>query len=223
MNKEELLTPQQASKLVNVTKQTLVNWENAGLIKCTRTKGGHRRYLKADIIIKFSDQHNIKEPKRSICYCRVSTPNQRADLNTQEEFFRRNFPNHEIIRDIGSGLNFKRKGLNSILDAALKGDIEEIVVTHKDRLCRFGFELVLRIIESTNGKILVLDKEETSPEKELVNDILSIITVFSSRLYGLRSHAIKNKIREATSSCSENTENKTISESGGDEETQDDA
>ena len=192
MNKEELLTPQQASKLVNVTKQTLVNWENAGLIKCTRTKGGHRRYLKADIIIKFSDQHNIKEPKRSICYCRVSTPNQRADLNTQEEFFRRNFPNHEIIRDIGSGLNFKRKGLNSILDAAIKGDIEEIVVTHKDRLCRFGFELIERFItQSSDGKIVVLDQKKTSPQEELVNDLISIITVFSSRLHGLRSHSLK--------------------------------
>jgi len=197
MNKEELLTPQQASKLVNVTKQTLVNWENAGLIKCTRTKGGHRRYLKADIIIKFSDQHNIKEPKRSICYCRVSTPNQRADLNTQEEFFRRNFPNHEIIRDIGSGLNFKRKGLNSILDAAIKGDIEEIVVTHKDRLCRFGFELIERFItQSSDGKIVVLDQKKTSPQEELVNDLISIITVFSSRLYGLRSHSLKKKIKQ---------------------------
>ena len=161
--------------------------------------------------------------KRNICYCRVSTSSQKEDLERQVEFFRCKYPNHEIIKDIGSGLNFKRKGFNSILDFAFKGDIGEVVVTHKDRLCRFGFELVLRIIESTNGKILVLDKEETSPEKELVNDILSIITVFSSRLYGLRSHAIKNKIREATSSCSENTENKTISESGGDEETQDDA
>ena len=197
MNKEELLTPQQASKLVNVTKQTLVNWENAGLIKCTRTKGGHRRYLKADIIIKFSDQHNIKEPKRSICYCRVSTPNQRADLNTQEEFFRRNFPNHEIIRDIGSGLNFKRKGLNSILDAAIKGDIEEIVVTHKDRLCRFGFELIERFItQSSDGKIVVLDQKKTSPQEELVNDLISIITVFSSRLHGLRSHSLKKKIKQ---------------------------
>jgi predicted site-specific integrase-resolvase len=143
-------------------------------------------------------------------------------LERQVEYFRCKYPDYEIVKDIGSGLNFKRKGFNTILDSAIKGDIGEVVVTHKDRLCRFGFELVLRIIESTNGKILVLDKEETSPEKELVNDILSIITVFSSRLYGLRSHSIKNKIREATSGSSENTEITTISESGGGKETSDD-
>jgi len=107
--------------------------------------------------------------KRNICYCRVSTSSQKEDLERQVEYFRCKYPDYEIVKDIGSGLNFKRKGFNTILDSAFKG---EIVVTHKDRLCRFGFELVLRIIESTNGKILVLDKEETSPEKELVNDIL---------------------------------------------------
>jgi predicted site-specific integrase-resolvase len=149
--------------------------------------------------------------KRNICYCRVSTSSQKEDLERQIEYFRCKYPDYEIIKDIGSGLNFKRKGFNTILDTAFKGDIGEVVVTHKDRLCRFGFELVLRIIESTNGKILVLDKEETSPEKELVNDILSIITVFSSRLYGLKSNSIKNKIRKVSTSTSENIENSTIS------------
>ena len=177
----------------------------------------------ADISCQMLSPSHIQKNKEISAIVESQAPLKKEDLERQVEFFRCKYPNHEIIKDIGSGLNFKRKGFNSILDFAFKGDIGEVVVTHKDRLCRFGFELVLRIIESTNGKILVLDKEETSPEKELVNDILSIITVFSFRLYGLRSHAIKNKIREATSSCSENTENKTISESGGDEETQDDA
>ena len=179
----------------------------------------------ADISCQMSSLCQLKKDnnnKRNICYCRVSTSSQKEDLERQIEYFRCKYPDYEIIKDIGSGLNFKRKGFNTILDIAFKGDIGEVVVTHKDRLCRFGFELVLRIIESTNGKILVLDKEETSPEKELVNDILSIITVFSSRLYGLRSHSIKNKIREATSGSSENTEITTISESGGGKETSDD-
>jgi hypothetical protein len=113
-----------------------------------------------------------------------------------------------IIKDIGSGLNFKRKGFNSILDFAIKGDIQEVVVTHKDRLCRFGFELIERIItEYSNGKIVVLNQEKTSPEKELVDDLISIVTVFSSRLYGLRSHSIKKQIKEAT----KNVESKTVS------------
>jgi len=83
------------------------------------------------------------------------------------------------------------------LDAAIKGNIGEIVVTHKDRLCRFGFELFERILsQCSNGKIVVLNHTETSPQEELINDLLSIITVFSSRLYGLRSHFIKKQIRD---------------------------
>ncbi len=115
----------------------------------------------------------------------------------QVEYFRLKYPNHEIIRDIGSGINFKRKGFNSILESALKGDVEEIVVTHRDRLCRFGFELIEKVLSSTDGRILVLDQKETSPQQELINDLISIITVFSSRIYGLRSHALKKKIRSA--------------------------
>ena len=134
---------------------------------------------------------------RKICYCRVSTPSQKEDLERQVEYFQAEFPNHEIIKDTGSGLNFKRKGFNAILDSAIRGDISEVVVTHKDRLCRFGFELIERVIASGNGKILVLNQEKTSPEKELVDDLLSIITVFSARLYGLRSHQLKRKIKES--------------------------
>jgi hypothetical protein len=219
-DEEKYLRPEEVSKILQVTTKTLENWSNQGILKCVRTKGNHRRYLMSDVISITPGKKQTT--KKNICYCRVSTFSQKEDLERQVEYFRCKYPNHEIIKDIGSGLNFKRKGFNTILDSAFKGDIGEVVVTHKDRLCRFGFELVLRIIESTNGKILVLDKEETSPEKELVNDILSIITVFSSRLYGLRSHSIKNKIREATSGSSENTEITTISESGGGKETSDD-
>ncbi|NCV80035.1 MAG: IS607 family transposase [Actinobacteria bacterium] len=102
-----------------------------------------------------------------------------------------------IIKDIGSGLNFKRKGFQTILDTAIKGNLGEIVVTHKDRLCRFGFELLEAVISKcSNGTIVVLDQRETSPQEELINDLLSIITVFSSRLYGLRSHTIKKQIQD---------------------------
>jgi predicted site-specific integrase-resolvase len=130
-------------------------------------------------------------------------------LETQVEFFRTRYPDYEIIKDLGSGINFKRKGFLSILDSAVKGDISEVVVTHKDRLCRFGFELIERIItEHSKGKIVVLDKKETSPEKELVDDLLSIVTVFSSRLYGLRSHTVKKKIKDE---ASKNSKTKIVS------------
>lgn len=192
MDKETYLNPKDASVLFNVTVRTLFSWEKSGKIKCIRTNGNHRRYL----LSSFPKAKNISSSRRKICYCRVSTASQKSDLERQVEFFKSKYPDYEIVRDIGSGLNFKRKGLQAILDSAEKGDVEEIVVTHKDRLCRFGFELIERIVQKYNGKIVVLDKEKTSPEQELVNDLISIITVFSSRLYGLRSHSLKNKIKE---------------------------
>jgi excisionase family DNA binding protein len=198
MDKDEFLRPEEAAKILKVSKQTLINWDNSGLLSCIRTKGNHRRYRKSDIISKLSNQHSDQQPnRRSICYCRVSTPSQKEDLERQADFFRGNYPNHEIIRDVGSGINFKRKGFNSILDLAITGNLQEVVVTHKDRLCRFGFDFYERIIrEYSNGKIVVLDQKETSPTEELTNDLISIITVFSSRLYGLRSHKLKNKIKK---------------------------
>jgi excisionase family DNA binding protein len=193
MNEGKFITPLEASTLLQVSQQTLINWDKEGKIKAIRTKGRHRRYLLSSILSATSNTL-----RRKICYCRVSTSSQKEDLERQVVFFRSKFPNHEIIKDIGSGLNFKRKGFNAILESSIKGDIEEIVVSHKDRLCRFGFEMFQRIIESSNGKILVLDQQETSPNQELVSDILSIITVFSSRIYGLRSHSICKKIKEAS-------------------------
>ena len=205
---DEFLTPHEASRLLKVNKQTLVNWDNQGLISCTRTKGNHRRYRKSDLISKLSNQSNIEQPKtrKCICYCRVSSPSQKEDLERQIQFFTRTYPNHQIIKDIGSGLNFKRKGFNSILDLAIKGDIQELVVTHKDRLCRFGFEFYERIINQySNGKIMVLNQKQTSPSEELSNDLIQIIPVFSSRLYGLRSHSLKTQIKDKIFKNTENT------------------
>lgn len=192
MDNETYLNPKDASELFNVTVRTLFNWEKTGKIKCIRTNGNHRRYL----LSSFPKVKNFSSSRRKICYCRVSTRSQQFDLERQVWFFKNKYPDYEIVRDIGSGLNFKRKGLQSILDSAEKGNVEEIVVTHSDRLCRFGFELIERIVQKYNGKIVVLDKEKTSPEQELVNDFISIVTVFSSRLHGLQSKSFKNKIKE---------------------------
>ena len=216
---DKYLRPEEASKLLKVTVRTLQLWEGAGKITCVRTKGNHRRFLRDDIIAILPSEKHPPPKQKNICYCRVSTPSQKEDLERQVEYFTCKYPNHEIIKDIGSGINFKREGFNSILDSAIKGNIGEIVVTHKDRLCRFGFELIRRIIEGhpNYGKILVLNQEETSPEKELVNDLLSIITVFSSRLYGLRSHSLKKKIKQEALSKIKNFENEIVSDSGGKE------
>jgi len=192
MEKQKYLRPQEVAEFYRVSPKTLKNWEAEGKLTAVKTRGGHRRYLRSEIF----PEENENQQKRKICYCRVSSPSQREDLQRQVEFFQQEYPDHEIIKDIGSGLNSKRKGFNSILDSGIKGDIGEVVVTHRDRLCRINFDLIESIIQKySQGKIVVLDKKETSPEEELVADLLSIITVFSGRLHGLRSHSLKRKIK----------------------------
>jgi excisionase family DNA binding protein len=208
---DRYLRPKEVCEMLNICDKTLLKWDSEGKVKSIRTKGNQRRYLLSCIS---SCGAETIPGKRKICYCRVSSQGQKDDLERQKQYFRTKYPDYEIISDIGSGLNFNRKGFNSILESAIKGNISEIVVTHRDRLCRFGFGLIERIIfENSNGTIVVLDKGETSPEKELVNDLISIITVFSARLYGLRSHSLRKKIRECT-----NTENENISDEGTDGE-----
>lgn len=211
MNTEQKwISPMQARKLLDISSRTLLNWDYGGKVTCIRTPAGHRRYLYDDII-----RLRKSASKQNVCYCRVSTYDQKEDMERQVELFKLKFPHHEIIKDIGSGLNFQRKGFNAILEYALKGNLGEVVVTRKDRLCRFGFELFENVIKaSSNGKIVVLNKETMSAETELVNDIISIITVFSSRLYGMRSKSVKREIEKVKDfiKTDENTETTNISD-----------
>lgn len=206
----DYVTPKKARKMLNVNNDTLIKWSDSNKLETIKTPGGHRRYnLKS---IKESQKNKndfiIINSKINYCYARVSSAGQKEDLERQLVLFRNRYPKHVIIKDIGSGINFKRKGFKTLLDAGIQGNIEEIVITHKDRLCRFGFELIEGIVrEYSNGKIVVLNKEECSRERELVDDIVSIITVFSSRLYGLRSHGIKKEIQ--------NLKNKDVSNKNG--------
>ena len=161
---EKYLRPEEVSKILQVTARSLENWSNQGILKCVRTKGNHRRYLLSDVIAISS-----KKTKRNICYCRVSTSSEKKDLERQVDYFKSKYPNHEIIQDIGSNLDFEREGFNTILDSAFKGEIQEVVINNKDILCKFGFELVIKIIEKSNGKILILE------EKEASNSLLLIV------------------------------------------------
>ena len=136
------------------------------------------------------DNINVEKNKKrlNICYCCVSTYGQKDDLLRQVKYMKEKYPNYIIIKDIGSGL--KR-----IIDLAIKEQIEEVVITYKDRLCRFGFDLIMHIIETySNGKITILNKENLSPNEEITKDLLSILNVFSARVNGLRKY--KNQIRK---------------------------
>jgi putative resolvase len=147
------------------------------------------KYLK-----KIKAEDEIK--KRKICYCRVSSSKQKEDLNRQIKFMEENYSGYEIIKDIGSGINMKREGLNKIIDLAIKGELGELVIAYKDRLARFGYEMIERIIkEYSNGKIIIINKsEEETPTEEITKDIVSIMNVYVAKINGLRKY--KSKIKK---------------------------
>jgi len=119
----------------------------------------------------------------------VSSASQKDDLERQVAFMKNKYPNHEIMTDIGSGINFKRKNLIKIINLAINNHIEEIVIAYKDRLCRFGYELIEMIInEHSKGRITVLNNQDDSPQEELTKDLVSIINIFSAKLNGMRSY-----------------------------------
>lgn len=192
------LTAREASAYFRVSDATLRTWANKGRIEFIRTKGGHRRYLLPP---------KASRANKYIIYARVSTRSQKDDLERQVQVLKHRYPNHRVISDIGSGINFERRGFRRILGYALRGDIKEIVVTNKDRLCRFGFGLLETIIKKTsNGKVVVLDSREKTAEEELVDDVISIITVFASKLYGRRSHKNKREIENPKGEASSDRE-----------------
>lgn len=186
------LTTAQAKQLLNVDRQTLIRWSDSGKIDFIKPPG---RYTNRRYNVKKFVTENTPEQFRTrynFCYCRVSTHNQLDDLQRQIEFMRRRYPSYTIITDIGSGLNFKRKGFQNLIDKAIQGQVNEIVVAYKDRLCRFGFELVNHIVTTySNGKIVVLKQVKLSPQEEMVTDVLTILNVFSTRLNGLRKYKAK--------------------------------
>jgi predicted site-specific integrase-resolvase len=136
-----------------------------------------------------------KTNKKQICYCRDSSRKQKEDLKRQIEYMENKYPTFEIISDIGSGLNFKRKGLIKIIDMAINGEIEVVVITYKDRLARFGYELIERIINNySDGTIKVENsKEEQTPTEEISKDIISIMNVYVAKINGLRKYKTKLK------------------------------
>ncbi|PQJ95561.1 IS607 family transposase [Chromatium okenii] len=146
-----------------------------------------------------------------ICYCRVSSDKQKDDLDRQVQFMRNQYPHAEIIKDIGSGLNFKRKGLNTILERAMRGTHITLVVAHRDRLARFGHELIRFIIESNGGKLVVLSEDTLNHEVELNQDLLNILHVFSCRMPGLRNY--KKQVAQAISNRAEQSAIQAMDES----------
>ena len=183
----KLLKNREAVKLLGMHPNTLRKYADAGIIRTIRNAAGQRLY---DVDSYIGQQSQAE----TVCYCRVSSYKQKDDLQRQVSFMRERYPDATIVQDVGSGINFKRKGLRTILDRLLKGDKLTLVVAYKDRLARFGSELFEYLLQQNGGELLVLDQIKHSPSEELTKDLLSIIHVFSCRMHGLRKYT--NKIKK---------------------------
>lgn len=181
-----------AAEILGVSIQTLRRWETDGTLVSHRKSPGGTRYYDVDKLLGLKNT----DTDLTIAYARVSSHDQKEDLTRQAKLLSsycisRGW-NYEVIQDLGSGMNYQKKGLKRLLDLILERKINRLVLTHKDRLLRFGAELVFSLCEARQIEIVMINQgKETSFEEELAQDVLEIITVFSARLYGARS--LKNK------------------------------
>jgi predicted site-specific integrase-resolvase len=191
------------SKLIKKSVKTLQRWDRENVFKPEiRTPTNRRLYSHKQYLDYFNFGDNLK--RRNVIYCRVSSSGQKSDLKTQKEFlnqftFNNGLSVDDIYEDVGSGLNYRRKNFLRLTKEIIGGEINVIIIAHKDRLVRFGFEWFEWLCNEYNTKILIINDDKLSPEKEMCNDLMSIIHVFSSRLYGLRKY--KKEINET---CKEN-------------------
>lgn len=186
MNNTKLYKLADAAEITGLSKPSLLSYARTGKIKSIMTPGGRRRYDISTLILVPEKENNY-----NVCYCRVSTNNQKDDLQRQVAYMSSKYPTYEIITDIGSGINFKRPGLKKIIKYAISNSLRNLVVAYKDRLCRIGYDLIEHILIDYSDTNIIIDsqKKETINE-EIANDILQIITVYSAKINGMRSYSI---------------------------------
>ena len=190
-----LLSIKQAANQLGVSVSTLRRWDETGVLVAQRTPKGHRRYDLSKINPNLT-RNKVEQQRKTIAYACVSSHDQKSDLQRQIEILELYCSaqgwSFEVISDLGSGMNYHKKGLKRLLDDILDNKIDRLVLTHKDRLLRFGAELVFALCEARQVEVVIINQgENLSFEEELAQDVLEIITVFSTRLYG--SPSKKNK------------------------------
>lgn len=184
--------PKEFAELLNVTVKTLQRWDREKTLVANRTPT-NRRYYTYDQYLQFKGIGRDADSRKIVIYTRVSTRNQADDLENQVDFLQ-NYVNakglivDEVIRDYGSGLNYNRKKWNQLLGEVMENKVKMIFVSHKDRFVRFGFDWFEKFCNKFNVEIMVVKNDKLSPHEELVQDIVSILHVFSCRLYGLRKY-----------------------------------
>ncbi|MFZ2727087.1 MAG: IS607 family transposase [Methylococcaceae bacterium] len=186
---DRLLAIGEAAKVLGVSITTLRRWEKEGKLLPEPTNSKHRRY---DLAKLKPDTFHQEDPRKTVAYARVSSSDQKDDLERQKQVLELYCVKQgwmfEVVSDLGSGMNYQKKGLKRLLNAIIDDKVGRLVLTHKDRLLRFGAELVFAICEIKAVQVIILNQgEDTTFEEDLAKDVLEIITVFSARLYGSRS------------------------------------
>lgn len=198
MSVKKYYKPNEFADLIGVSIKTLQRWDAAGKLPAFRTPTD-RRYYTHQQYLDYVGETPISSTRKTIIYARVSTRSQKNDLKNQIAFLQQ-FCNARgmivdvCLEDFGSGLNYNRKNWNSLLESVINNEVQTIIISHKDRFVRFGFDWFESLCKKFNTEIIVVNNESFSPNKELVQDIISILHIFSCRLYGLRKY--KTKIKE---------------------------
>jgi len=189
------------AELIGVTQQTLRNWDKVGKLKPShKGKSGYRYYSQQQLRYYLGLKGDDAAKRKVVGYCRVSSNKQKDDLERQIENVKTYMIDKgysfDIITDIGSGINYNKKGLNQLIDMVVASEVEKIVVLYKDRLLRFGYELLETLCSKYGTTIEIIDNTEKTEEQELVEDLVQIVTVFSCKLQGKRANKAKKMIKE---------------------------
>jgi len=202
MSSEQLLKIGDVATLLGVTTQTLRNWTNSGYMDAIIGKGGHRRFRRSEVERLMELKEQESNVKKCLVYCRVSTSIQKENLERQKErltsfALSNGFIIEGIYKDIASGMNFKRRGLLKLLDYCQKHRINMVIIEYKDRLARFGVDLLKEFLRSFGTELLIVNATDSDYKQEIIDDMIAIIIHFSSRLYGKRKGRKKaNKIKK---------------------------
>ena len=194
---EKLYTMKEASEILGVHIRTLQKWDEEGKIHCVRTVGGKRRVPESEI----KRILGLHEERKIIGYARVSSNTQRDDLERQIEamtqYAKERGWDIEILKDIGSGLNEDRKSFQKLLKMVMNKEVSKVIITHPGKLTRFGFKTLQQFFQNYGTEIIVINQEEKEPKEELVEDLITIISHFAGKLYGMRSHKYKEVVEDA--------------------------
>jgi len=191
---EKLYTLKEAKKLLGVTTKTIQRWDREGKIRVVRTVGG-RRIPESEI----KRILGLKEERVVVGYARVSPTTQKDDLERQKQLLHsyakdRGYGEIQILSDVGSGLNENRKGFLRLLEMLAERKVSKVIVAYKDKLTRFGFETLRKLFQAFGAEIEVINSEEKNPQEELVEDLITIVSHFAGKLYGMRSHKYKEVV-----------------------------